>query len=59
MDNLHLGEFVDGFQNINLSLNLRIHEGYSHSDGLITTFIGDHIEHHCKQLGWQELNSKL
>jgi len=34
-----------------ITLNLRIQEGYNHSYFFVSTFIGDHIEHHAKLLG--------
>ena len=35
----------------NIPLTLRMQEGYDHSYFFISTFIGDHIEHHAKHLG--------
>jgi S-formylglutathione hydrolase len=34
------------------ALTLRRHEGYDHSYWFIQTFIGDHLRHHARELGF-------
>lgn len=37
-------------ENEHTSLTIRMQEGYDHSYYFISTFIGEHIEHHAKYL---------
>ncbi len=42
--------FVEAAQAVNAKVNVRMQDGYDHSYYFISSFIGDHIDHHAKHL---------
>ena len=50
-DTLMLNNFEEAARKANYPVNIRWQKGYDHSFHMISTFMDDHIDHHCKALG--------